>query len=74
MTGNTKWAVTVHRKNGEKSSTAPLHHAESAQAAISAVAHNLDLKIDDEGYVIGDKEISRLTAVAAPNAPEHQAL
>jgi hypothetical protein len=70
MTDTTKkFAVTVHRKNGDKSSTV-LHKANSADAAIKSAAQNLDLTIDDAGNVTGDDEIVRLTAEAAPDAPE----
>jgi hypothetical protein len=71
MTDNTKWAVTVHRKNGDKSSTV-LHIADSAAAAIKSAAENLDVEVDGAGNVTGDNEITRLTAEAAPDAPERK--
>jgi hypothetical protein len=67
---NNKWAVTVHRKNGEKSSTV-LHIAENAEAAIDSAAANLGVRVDDAGYVTGDDEIIRLTAEAAPDTLIH---
>ncbi|MDF2825574.1 MAG: hypothetical protein K0R68_2982 [Mycobacterium sp.] len=73
MTNNTKWAVTVHRKNGDKSNDV-LHIVDSAQAAIEAVATNLDLEVDEAGNVAGDDEISRLTVKAAPDAQERKKL
>jgi hypothetical protein len=66
---NTKWAVTVHRKNGDGSNDV-LHIADSAQAAIEAAAEHLDLDVDELGNVTGDDEISRLTVKAAPDAQE----
>lgn len=73
MTNNTKWAVTVHRKNGDKTNDV-LHIANSASAALEAVATNLGLDVDEAGNVAGDDEIRRLTVKAAPDAQERKKL
>ncbi|RDH75502.1 hypothetical protein DVS77_26240 [Mycolicibacterium moriokaense] len=73
MTDNTKWAVTVHRKNGEDPTTV-LHYADSAQAAIKSAADNLGVEVDDAGNVTGDDEIARLTAAPDPDAQERMKL
>jgi len=59
MADNTKWAVTVHRTGDGPTTT--LRIADDAGSALRSTAKDLDVEIDEEGYVTGDPEISRLT-------------
>lgn len=70
MAENTKFAVHVHRK-GEKPTTILRDTEGGGKAAVKNVAEDLDLKIDDDGKVIGDDEITHLTVEPAPDTQYH---